>query len=139
MMARAGRDARTVQQTEKEFQAAVVQLARLQGWLCYHTYDSRRSEPGFPDLVLVRDRVLFWELKGTNGKLSPAQVIWLDKLEAAGAEVDVWWPKDWKRIERVLSRRTPKKPPTVDEFVGHDPDFTGEMTTAEYMEHLRDG
>ncbi len=39
---------------EKPFQAQVVELARLSGWLTYHTHDSRRSQSGFPDLVLVR-------------------------------------------------------------------------------------
>ena len=38
--------------TEKAFQTAVVELAELCGWKVYHTYDSRRSAPGFPDLVL---------------------------------------------------------------------------------------
>ena len=40
--------------TEKQFMAQVVELAKLKGWLVYHTYDSRRSEPGFPDLCMVR-------------------------------------------------------------------------------------
>lgn len=40
---------------ERDFQAAVMELARLLGWRVYHTWDSRKSEPGFPDLVLVRD------------------------------------------------------------------------------------
>ena len=39
-----------LKETEKGFQAAVVELARLRGWLVYHTYDSRRSAKGFPDL-----------------------------------------------------------------------------------------
>lgn len=44
--------------SEKEFQAQVLDLARLTGWLCYHPHDSRRSAPGFPDLVLVRPPVV---------------------------------------------------------------------------------
>ena len=48
----------------------VVDLARTLGWRVYHTYDSRRSQPGFPDLVLVRERILFLELKSETGKLS---------------------------------------------------------------------
>lgn len=50
--------------TERQFQPQVVQLARLCGWLIYHTFDSRRSAAGFPDLCMVRgDRCLFVELK----------------------------------------------------------------------------
>ena len=37
--------------TEKQFQSHIVQYAKMRGWLVYHTHDSRRSEPGFPDLV----------------------------------------------------------------------------------------
>ena len=63
--------------TEKDFQGRVVQFAKLLGWLCYHTYDSRRSEPGFPDLVLVKGkRILYRELKSESGKLSDYQKWW---------------------------------------------------------------
>ena len=41
---------------ESDFQRAVIEMARLHGWLVYHTHDSRRSAPGFPDLVLVQGR-----------------------------------------------------------------------------------
>ena len=40
-------------QTEDQWQSAVIEYARLMGWLVYHTHDSRHSEKGFPDLVLV--------------------------------------------------------------------------------------
>ena len=40
--------------SEAEFQAQVVELARLRGWRTHHHYDSRRSTPGWPDLVMVR-------------------------------------------------------------------------------------
>lgn len=96
---------------EAEFQAAVIQAARFLGWLVYHTHDSRRSEPGFPDLVLVRRadaRVVFAELKTTSG-VSSEQRKWLDALGAAahhgeGIEVYVWRPDDWPKIEKVLAR-----------------------------------
>jgi hypothetical protein len=35
--------------SEKDFQETVLTLARLRGWKCYHTHDSRRSEAGFPE------------------------------------------------------------------------------------------
>ena len=57
--------------TEKAFQSDVMRVAKMLGWLCYHTFDSRRSASGFPDLVLVRERVLFRELKVGKNKLSP--------------------------------------------------------------------
>ena len=64
--------------TESQMLAAVRDAAKLGGWLTYHTYDSRRSEPGFPDLVLVRPPViLFLELKGPKGRISDAQRRWV--------------------------------------------------------------
>ena len=68
--------------SEKEFQSQIVQLARLQGWLVYHTFDSRRSEPGFPDLVLAHEEggVLFREIKTDTGKTTGAQELWLQVL-----------------------------------------------------------
>jgi hypothetical protein len=91
--------------TERELQNAVIELAGYLGWRTYHTHDSRRSNPGFPDLVLVRDRLIFAELKSAKGRLSPAQQFWLADLEHdAGQEVYVWRPSDWLdgTIEQIL-------------------------------------
>jgi hypothetical protein len=98
---------------EKSFQAAVVEMAQRLGWLVYHTYDSRRSEAGFPDLTMVRGgRLVFAELKGAKDVLSAEQFVWLTKLQAcrttfvgagaAGPEVYVWRPSDMDAIEAVL-------------------------------------
>src|SRR5690606_40011108 len=34
--------------SEAQLLATILQACRKLGLLCYHTYDSRRSEPGFP-------------------------------------------------------------------------------------------
>ena len=91
--------------SEKDFQRSVIRLATLCGWLTYHTHDSRGSSPGFPDLVLVRDRVIFAELKTTKGRLGQHQLDWLARLREAGAETYLWRPAHWTQIQRVLSRR----------------------------------
>ena len=97
--------------TEKAFQAQVVELARLCGWKAYHTFDSRRSDPGFPDLVLVREKELvIAELKADRGKTTPAQDAWIAALSWVAlanlyVQVYVWRPKDWSLIEEVLRRR----------------------------------
>lgn len=96
--------------TEKQLQQAIVQCARMLGWRCYHTFDSRGSEPGFPDLVLLRPNsmtgnpLLFAELKTARGKLSSAQEGWLDALERAGQWTFVWRPADWLNgsVEAIL-------------------------------------
>jgi VRR-NUC domain len=90
-------------QTERAFMESVFKLARMLGWACYHTYDSRRSEGGFPDAVMLkRPRVLFVEFKADRGKLTDAQRAWLDELRACGQEAYVWRPKHWAAIEKVL-------------------------------------
>jgi hypothetical protein len=84
--------------TESQFQTQVLQLAQLHGYaLIYHTHDSRRSQPGFPDLVLVslhRKQCLFRELKTATGRLSPAQTLWLGGMQKAGLNAGVWRPED---------------------------------------------
>lgn len=81
--------------TEAALQDAVASLVRLHGLLAYHTYDSRRSGPGFPDLVIVgTGGHLFRELKTRTGKLTEAQRKWGDHLQAAGANWAVWRPED---------------------------------------------
>src|SRR5882762_234751 len=84
---------------ENSLLAEVRRLAKTHGWLCYHTYNSRRSDEGFPDLVLVREAVIFAELKSRTGKPSHAQHIWLRMLERTGnVEVYLWRPQDLPQI-----------------------------------------
>jgi hypothetical protein len=81
--------------TERALQSAVIELARMRGWLVYHTYLSARSEPGFPDLVLVHEQsgaLVFAELKSDRGKVTAAQDRWLRALALRGAAF-VWRPE----------------------------------------------
>ena len=89
---------------EADFLAYVTELATLCGWLVYHTYDSRRSQPGFPDLVLCKDgRVIFAELKSQKGPIRKAQQEWLDNLQMNNSvEVYLWRPADIDGIHRLL-------------------------------------
>lgn len=91
--------------TEREWQQQVVRLARTLGWTVWHCHDARRTVPGLPDLILIRDRVVFVELKTERGRLSDAQAEWQRRLEAAGAETHVWRPSDLDAAGRVLARR----------------------------------
>lgn len=82
--------------TEKQFQNTVQQLAQLKGWSYYHTHDSRRSQPGYPDLTLwhtTQGRIIFAELKTMKGRLTQDQRRVLNELRLTGvAEVYVWRP-----------------------------------------------
>ncbi len=81
--------------TENQLQTQVLALARYYGWETYHTHDSRRSNAGWPDLVLIKvPRVLFIELKSFRGSLRPEQRGWLYQLRECGCEVTVWRPPD---------------------------------------------
>lgn len=104
--------------TEAELQAAVIDLAHLLKWRIAHFRPAMNARGewrtavqgdggGWPDLVLVRDRVLYRELKSARGTLSVEQQDWLHALKLAGADVDVWRPSDWTdgTIERALQAR----------------------------------
>lgn len=91
--------------SERDWQSLVVDFARLNGWWLYHTNNSLRSEPGWPDLVLIRGcELVFAELKREDGKLRPAQARVLELLEATGAECAVWRPSDEVRVFARLRR-----------------------------------
>jgi hypothetical protein len=93
--------------SEREFQDLVKDYATLNGWLLYHTLDSRGSSPGFPDLTLLRCRpsdLLFAELKSESGKVRPEQLVWIEGLRAAGVNAYLWRPSDWDEILVRLAR-----------------------------------
>ena len=91
---------------ERIFQARVLELLRTAGYKCYHTRDSRGSQPGFPDLVAVRPGhpIIFAELKTVTGKLTSEQHVWLEHLRRAqGHEVFVWTPRDMQDIIAMMA------------------------------------
>ena len=92
--------------SERTFQAQVIAAAEAQGWLCYHTHDSRRSAPGFPDLIMVRGyRMIALELKVGRRKPTPEQLVWLAALREVW-QVDALWakPDDWDSLMEILKR-----------------------------------
>lgn len=112
-------------QTEAQFQAAVMDFARVHHWRVVHFHDSRREvvnkhgerkiigdedARGWPDLVLLRPpqmkfrppHMLFVELKREKGRLRKEQDEMLQMLWACGGEIKVWRPSDWPAIEEVL-------------------------------------
>ena len=105
--------------TEKELQAAVLELCSRRGLLAYHGQDSRRdprrSVSGFPDLVIAGPGGhLFAELKSEDGETTALQDWWAFVLIEAGARYYLWRPSDWAEIESVLfglASRAPRPTP----------------------------
>ena len=93
--------------SEKQFGGQLEQLCKLFGWRYYHTHNSRFSAPGYPDYTLVRERVIFAELKREDTKkkkykLSASQIKWRDALLEAKQEWYLWRPRDMDDIAEIL-------------------------------------
>jgi hypothetical protein len=84
--------------TEADLQRLVIELCDRLGLHHYHTFDSRRSEPGWPDLVIIGDAIIYRELKSRAGVLTPAQRRWGSRIERAGGDWAVWRPVDWQNM-----------------------------------------
>jgi hypothetical protein len=115
-----------LKQSEKQFEAAVREYAELNSWKTFHPFDSRRSNPGWPDLTMARKgRIVVAELKAEKGRVSKAQEAWLGALQAVAIransaeearalfekrtpmrimEVCLWTPDSWLEIESVLGK-----------------------------------
>lgn len=98
-----------LEMNEKQLQDAILELAAILNWTGYHTFDSRKSHEGFPDLVLVRwGRLLFVELK-CKTKLSQMQILWREVLAPVVArnttvQYCMWTPEHLRNgtIEQTL-------------------------------------
>jgi hypothetical protein len=82
--------------------------ARRLGFVSYHTRNSRKSDPGFPDLLCCNGtRILAIETKSATGKVTSEQALWLSMLQQTGkVETYVLRPADLPQIETIL-RGTP--------------------------------
>jgi VRR-NUC domain len=91
--------------SEKEWMSQGVQLAKQLGWKRFHPYRSDRSEPGWPDDALVRERLILIEWKTEKGMLSDAQKDWIGRLLKAEVEVYVARPRHLEDLAHVLQSR----------------------------------
>lgn len=102
-----------LKETEKQFSDRVVETAHLKGWRVMHiprgmprqgawatpiAYDGK----GYPDLTMVRERLIVVELKVGSRATTPEQDDWARWLTAAGVEYHLWHPKDWDEIVETL-------------------------------------
>ena len=90
------------QTTEKKFTNRVVQFLRKQGW---HVQRNgwvgvgNQFLKGFPDLVCVRDVVVFVEIKKADGTLRVEQQEWRNWVLDAGGIWELWRPQDWADVK----------------------------------------
>jgi len=104
-------------ESEAELQEKVIQLAKYTGWKVAHFRNVKvlkadgtiryqvpvqQDGEGFPDLVLVKNKVVWMELKNQKRKMTPEQIEWMDTLRNAGQEIYLFRPSDWESIERLL-------------------------------------
>ncbi len=98
---------------EKDFQRAVLELARVCKWRCLHIRPAMTQHGwrtplsadgvGFPDILALRgDDIIVAELKAGTGRLSTEQREWLRAFQEAGIDAYVWRPDDWPEIATVL-------------------------------------
>jgi hypothetical protein len=81
--------------SEDDLDARIRVLAAGLGLRRFHPFDSRKSDRGWPDLVLVGPGgILYRELKTETKSPTPAQQAWLDVLSAAGGNAACWRPSD---------------------------------------------
>lgn len=101
------------------WEQTVVETAQMLGWKVLHirpVFDGKRKRwvtgiaadgAGWPDLTLVRERIVCAELKSGDGRVRPDQRAWLERLAAAGVECYVWRDDDYDRVVATLRRRAP--------------------------------
>lgn len=107
--------------SEKEFTAQVLDLAKLHNWRSAHFRPGKTNRldangkpvwktavqgdgKGFPDLVLIKGIwIVAAELKVGKNKVELAQAEWLTAFAEAGAFVFVWRPEHWDAIQLILA------------------------------------
>ena len=102
----------------RDLQRGIIDLARTLGWLVAHTPPIKTERgwrtavaadgKGFPDLLMLRDRIIVAEIKGDEDRLRPEQERWLTAFRMAGVAAFLWTPADWEggEIDRVLRARS---------------------------------
>jgi hypothetical protein len=99
--------------SERDWQRQVTDAAELFGWTWVHFRPARTEHgwrtpvsgplgKGWPDLTLVRERIVYVELKAEGASLTPEQRAVHDALRAARAEVHTWRPSDLNPAMEVL-------------------------------------
>ena len=97
--------------TEAQWKTKVIAFARAHGWLVSEMIDGehnrrQQGDPGAPDLLLThpkRGLAMHVELKTDDGRLKPMQRRWIESLENAGHDVEIWRPAYWHDFAPLLT------------------------------------
>jgi len=89
---------------EADLQEHCEAVARAYGWLVHHAADSRRADPGLPDLIMLSPvqpdggvTLVMLELKTAKGKLTDEQEQWQLRLALVKRVVTgVLRPAGWR-------------------------------------------
>jgi hypothetical protein len=82
----------------------IQKLATAHDWAGLHTYNALGPDSGL-HCILVREAVLFADVKEEDEPLTVMQQHWQDVLRATGqVEVYTWHPSDWTAIHARLTR-----------------------------------
>lgn len=107
--------------TEKDFTKQVLEVAKRFGWMAVHFLPARvgkENRPvtaylgdgkGFFDIVAVRERVVFAELKIGSNKQTAEQLAWSRQAVVAGTEAYLWRPDDYDDIVKVFAGTRPPR------------------------------
>lgn len=99
---------------ESEFSKWCIEKGHEYGWKIarFHRLPSPNGEQwrtpfgadakGWLDLVCVRERIFFVELKMRGRKPTAEQANWMEWLRAAGQEVYLWMDNQTDEVERVF-------------------------------------
>lgn len=106
-------------QSERDFQAHVIDMAHKLGWWVawfrpvrvqreggsvYYETPIGADGKGWLDLYMTRgERAVVAELKVGQNKVTPEQQEWIAAHRATGVEVYVWTPQDQHEINEVLA------------------------------------
>lgn len=69
--------------------------AKKRGLPCFHTPVSFGARKGWPDTSLWGSRFIARELKGSDGRVTVAQLNTINGLREAGIDANFWWVEDW--------------------------------------------
>lgn len=96
--------------TMKSIAAFLLKRKRSAFTFAYHTHNSQRSQPGYPDLILIhpeRQLLIAAELKMDGKYPSIEQRLWLAAFSCVSDATEhvltrLWRPSDWDEIIETL-------------------------------------